>query len=494
VKVIRGGGVLAPREPQPVAADILVVGDTIAEIGAPGLPAPADAAIVDARERLLIPGLVNAHTHSHFTLAKGIAGLWTLEMLIHAGSWTGGSRTLDDLHLGAMLGAVEMVKKGCTACYDMVLQLPVPTEEGIASVARGYRDVGMRAVIAPAIADRTFWESIPGRLDAIPERMRGAVAKAIAAPGERSLANCGAIYRNWAFDREMIRPAIAPSIPLLCSDAFMTAASRLAREHGVGFHTHLAESKVQAVSAMRRYGHSLTAHLDGLGILGPDVVAAHAIWLDADDMRRLADSGTSVAHNPGSNMRLGNGNAPTRAMIDAGVNVGVGTDTSSCSDQLNMFEAMRLAALAPRIETPDCERWLGPEDVLRMATRDSAKALGFERIGRLEAGCKADIVFLDLAHVNYLPLNVAATQVVHCENGAAVDSVMIGGALVLDRGTFTTIDYPALVARVRAAAERLAVANAPRRSEMDPLGSIVGRFCIGLAHEPHHVHRYVERR
>ena len=250
-------------------------------------------------------------------------------MLINAGSWMAGNRTLDDLHLGSLLGAVEMVRKGCTACYDMVLQLPQPTLEGITNVARGYLDVGMRAVVAPALADRTFWQSIPGLLEAIPDSLRKSVEQVATTPFEESIRRCEAIFADWPLDRDRVRPAIAPTIPLLCSDEFLVAARRLSREYGVGFHTHLAESKVQAVSALRRYGRSLTAHLDQLGLLGPDFVAAHAIWLDEDDMRRLADNGASVAHNPGSNMRLGNGNAATRAMVDAGINVGIGTDTSS---------------------------------------------------------------------------------------------------------------------------------------------------------------------
>jgi guanine deaminase len=359
------------------------------------------------------------------------------------------------------------------------------------NVARGYLDVGMRAVIAPAMADRTFWQSIPGLLDAIPSELRKAVNNVALAPFEESINNCKAIFENWPFDRDQVRPAIAPTIPLLCSDAFLVAASRLAREYEVGFHTHLAESKVQAVSALRRYSRSLTAHLDELGVLSPNFVAAHAIWLDADDMRRLADNGASVAHNPGSNMRLGNGSAPARDLIDAGVNVGVGTDTSSCSDQLNMFEAMRMAALVSRNETPDYDRWLGPGDALRMATANSAKALGFDKIGRLETGYKADIVFLDLTNINYLPLNVAVTQVVFCENGAGVDSVMIGGRLILDRGRFTTIDYEHLIKRVAEASARLTSANARRRAEIEPLGPIIGKFCLGLTREPYHVHRYV---
>jgi len=488
-KVIRGGRVLDLEKAKPEPADILIEGDTIREIGAPGMEAPAGAVVVPADRTLLIPGLINAHTHSHYTLAKGIAGSWTLEMLINAGSWASSNRTLDDLYLGSLLGAVEMVRKGCTACYDMVLELPLPTVEGMTNVARGYLDVGMRAVVAPAMADRTFWQSIPGLLDAIPTQLREAVDKVVMAPFEQSIENCKAIINNWPFERDLVRPAIAPTIPLLCSDPFLVAAGRLACELEVGFHTHLAESKVQAVSAVRRYGRSLTAHLDELGLLGPNFVAAHAIWLDADDMRRLADNGASVAHNPGSNMRLGNGNAAIRDMVDAGVNVGVGTDASICSDQLNMFEAMRLATLVSRSETPDYERWLGPADALRMATSNSARALGFDKIGRLEAGYKADIVFLDLTDINYLPLNDAVTQVVYCENAAAVDSVMIGGRLVLDRGRFTTIDYEGLIARVEEAAERLAAANAGRRAEIEPLASIIGKFCVGLTREPHHVHR-----
>jgi guanine deaminase len=491
VKVIRGGRMLDPRADEPLPVDILIEGDTIREIGARGMPAPRDAAAIDAAGRLLIPGLVNLHTHSHYALAKGIGDAWTLEMLLHAGSWVAGSRTLDDLHLCSSLAAAEMVRNGCTTCCDMVLQLPLPTSEGIAAVARGYLDVGMRAVVAPAIADRTFWQSIPGLLDAMPAALRASVARVAAAPLEASLGNCADILRRWPFDRDQVRPAIAPTIPLLCTDRFLVAASRLAGEHGAGLHTHLAESKVQAIAAVRRYGRSLTAQLDDLGVLGDRCVAAHAIWLDAEDLQRLADRGVSVAHNPGSNLRLGNGIAPVRAMLDAGIAVGIGTDASACSDQLNMFEAMRLATLVSRTETPDWGRWLGSSHVLRMATSDGARALGFDRIGRLEPGAKADIVFLDLGDVHYLPLNHARNQLVNCENGAAVDSVMIGGQMVLDHKAFTTIDYDRLRTRVLEAVERLAAANAARRAEVEPLTSVVGAFCVGLAQEPHHVHRYV---
>ena len=490
-KVIREGAVLDLGSPRPRAVDILIENGTIREVGRPGLAVPDDAEIIPARDRLLIPGLVNAHTHSHHTLAKGIAGDWTLEMLLNAGPWAAGGRSHEDLYLGALLGAAEMVRKGCTACYDMVLELPVPSPEGIGAVARAYRDIGMRAVVAPAVADRTFWSSIPGLVEAMPQGFRKAIERIQAAPGEASLEGVNSVLSTWPFDCGQIRPAVAPSIPLLCSDEFLSRAAALAREHDVFLHTHLAESKVQAVAGMRRYGCTLTQHLDALGILGPHFGAAHAVWIDDEDIRRLADKGASVAHNPGSNLRLGNGIAPVREMVEKGLNVGIGTDTSSCSDQLNMFEAMRLATFSVRAETPDCRRWIGAADVLEMATVGSARILGFENIGRIEPGYAADIVFLDLRDVNYVPLNDARTQVVFCENGGAVATVMVGGRVLYDQGRFLTIDYYGMVERVAAAAARLAKANAGRKRELDAVASVVGTFCIGLAGEPYHVHRYV---
>ena len=489
--VVRGGAVLDRGAPRPHAADILIAGGMIREIGPPGLDAPEEAQEISAHDHLLLPGLVNAHTHSHYTLAKGVAGNSTLEMLLNAGPWAIGGRAREDLRLGAMLGAAEMIRKGCTACYDMVLELPVPSREGIGTVAGAYEEVGMRAVVAPALADRVFWDAVPGLLDAVPESLRSGIERMQASPAEVTLAGTRAVLHDWPFDRDRVRPALAPTIPMLCSDAFLSDVAALTREYDVFFHTHVAESKVQAVAAMRCWGRTLTHHLDDLGILGPRFGAAHAVWLDDDDIQRLADCGAAAAHNPGSNLRLGNGFARAERMAAAGVAVGIGTDTSICADQLNMFEAMRLAAFTSRAETPDYGRWLGALDVLDMATLGSARVLGFDRIGRLEPDHAADIVFLDLHDLNYVPLNDARNQVVFCENGAAVASVMIAGRMVYDRGRFVTIDYDRLVERANARATELAEANASLRREMDAVADVVGAFCVGLAREPYHVHRYV---
>ena len=146
--IIRGGRVLDVRAHRADAADVLITGDTITEIGAPGMPAPADATVLDARGTLLHPGLINSHTHAHGNLAKGLGDRWTLELLLTAGPWISGGRTLEDKHLSAKIGAVEMVLKGCTASYDLPLEFPAPTPEGLHAVGSAYAAVGLRAVVA----------------------------------------------------------------------------------------------------------------------------------------------------------------------------------------------------------------------------------------------------------------------------------------------------------------------------------------------------------
>jgi 5-methylthioadenosine/S-adenosylhomocysteine deaminase len=221
---------------------------------------------------------------------------------------------------------------------------------------------------------------------------------------------------------------------------------------------------------------------------------AHGVWLDTDDMKRLGDRGASVAHNPGSNMRLGNGLADMRGMLERRVNVGIGTDGANCSDNLNMYEAMRLASFASKAQGPDLERWVTTEEVALAATEGSARALGLEgKIGRLAPGYKADIVFLDLGHVNWLPLNDPTNQLVHTEDGSAVTHVMIGGRMIVDNRRLTTVDLGALAREAASARERLARLNAPGKELYEQLAAVVGRFCPGLAHTPYHVTRYIGR-
>ncbi len=489
--ILRGGRVLDIAAGTAEFADILIDGDTIREIGPPGLPAPADATEISAARRLLHPGLVNAHTHGHGNLGKGMGDRWTFELLLTAAPWITGNRTLEDRYLSTQLGAVEMIMKGCTACYDLSFEWPLPTPEGLALAAQAYADLGMRAVVAPMVADRSFFEAIPGLMDALPPGLQARAAELRLPPGEATISGIRAALSGWSFDRDQVRPAVAPTIPHHCSDDFIRGCADLAREFDVALHSHVAELKVQAVTGIRVYGMTQTAHLDALGVLGPHFTVAHGVWLDNDDMARLGDHGASVAHNPGSNMRLGGGIADARGMIERRVNLAIGTDGANCSDNQNMYEAMRLASLASKVRGPEWQRWLTTREVALAATEGGAKALGFAgRIGRLTPGYKADIVMLDLDHPNWLPLNDPVNQLVHTEDGSAVASVMVGGRMIVDNRRMVTVDLPRLVQRVEAARERLAAANADNRRLYEALEPVVGSHCPGMARLPYHINRY----
>ena len=489
--VVRGGRIVDPPTRGQGFADILIVDDTIAEIGAPGMSAPPDACVMDAFDRAVMPGFVNGHIHGHGTLAKGLVeDRWPLELFLNALPGLTGSRTLEDKYLNGLVCAVEMIRKGCTACYDLFFEFPIPSLEGIEALGRAYSDAGVRAVIAPMVADTTLYGAYPGLLDAMPAPLREQAAAMRLASHEASIEAMARIFEKWPFDRSRIKPAIAPTIPLHCSDAFLLRCRDLARDYGLPLQTHLAETKAQAVLGLRKYGRTLTAHLDQLEMLGPHFSAAHAIWLDDDDLRRLADHGASAIHAPTSNMRFGSGLARVRLMLDRHVNVGIATDAANSSDSLNMFESTRLASFISRVLTPELQQWLTTDEVLTMATEGSARAMGWDgMLGRVAVGYKADLVFLDLRHINYVPLHDLATQIVFTENGSAIDSVMIGGKLILDHGHLTTVDEAKLRRDATAAAVRLASANEDMRHLSRKLQGFVGQFCQALSHEPYHVHR-----
>ena len=483
--IIRGGLVLDGTR-YLGAADVLVEDGIIVEVGPPGMAAPERADTVNAARKLLHPGLINAHTHGHGNLAKSLGDGWTLELLLAAGPWISSLISPEEKQLTATIGAAEMVLKGCTAVYDLFVELPAPTPDGINAVAEAYRDVGMRAVVAPMVADMTLYEAVPGLADAVPP----GTAQASLPDWTETVATMGTILRDWRFDRDWIRPAVAPTIPAHCRDPFLEACRDLAREFGTGLHSHLAESKVQAVVGAERYGRSLTRHLDTLGLLGPHFTAAHGVWLDGEDMRILGGHGASVAHNPASNMRLGNGVADMAGMLASGVNVGIGTDAATCSDNLNMFASMHFAAAASHARGPDPKRWVSNAQVLEAATTGSARALGMPHIGRIAPDFAADIVFLDLDAPTLIPLNDPVNQLVMAEDGTSVHSVMIGGRWVVRNRKLLTVDLPRLAAQAASARVAMEERNAGRRASFECVAPIVADFCPALAARPWHINRF----
>src|SRR3954447_26314960 len=323
--VISGGLVILSGATEATPADIVLTGDTISAIAPPG---SVNAPRIEAANRLVIPGLINAHTHGHGGLSKGVGDKWSLELLLNAGPWINGQRDSDDRYLSTVVSAVEMVRKGCTACYDLAAILPLPAVDALHDVARAYHDVGMRAVVAPMVADRSFYRAIPGLLDAFPSELRALAATLRVAPADATLGPLREAARSWPFSTDWVRLGIAPTIPLHCSDDFLVGCRDLAAEYGLALQTHLAESPVQRAAAARRYGTTLTGHLHALGLVGPWFSAAHGVWLDAAEMALIARNGGTLAHNPGSNLRLGNGIADVRRAIASGITVGVGTDGS----------------------------------------------------------------------------------------------------------------------------------------------------------------------
>jgi 5-methylthioadenosine/S-adenosylhomocysteine deaminase len=458
--------------------DVLIEDGRILAIDNPGFGVSGEAEVLSASDRMLIPGLVSAHTHSHGALNRGaVDDKVSLEMFLTGAGASTASRGIGDKYLSAALSAAEMIRKGCTACFDLSVEFPEPSREGISAVARAYRDAGMRAVVAPMISDHTIYQALPGLLDALPEHMRSHYASLRAAPIELTFLACSEILANWEFDRRWIRPALGPTIPLHCSDEFLIHCAQLSSEHGVPVQTHLAESRAQAAIGQARYGKSLVSHLDDLGFLSERLSAAHAIWLDNDDIARLGQSGVAVAHNPSSNLRLGSGIAPVRQMLTAGVTVGVGTDASNTSDGQNMFEATRLASYLSRIDGFATEQWLSAHEAFDLATQGSAKVLGFEKIGRLAPGYEADIVFLRLDSPHFVPLRAPLLQMVFGENGASVHTVMIGGRVVFHDGKLLTLDESLLRRQAQQAADRLDRANAGTYASAATVAQLVGTFC-----------------
>ncbi len=489
--LITNGVVLSQTGQAPVRADVLIQGDRIVGVG-PALAAAPDAARLDATERLILPGLINVHTHAHNNLIKSTSDAWTLELFLNAGSAMFRGRTVEDQYLSALLGAVEMVKTGATAAYDLFLEIPAPSLESIEAVVRAYTEVGLRAVIAPAVADLLFYDTVPGLLDTMPEDLRREVERRRPGSGEPTLKTVreGLVrFRQAAGGR--VQLAVAPTIPGQCSDAFLLGCARLGEEFGALLHTHLAETKVQALYGVRRYGVSLTRHLHDLGVLGPRFTAAHAIWLDGDDIALLADAGASVAHNPASNMKLGSGIAPVAEMLARGVNVGLGTDGTASSDNLNMFEVIRIAGLASRVRTPDESRWIPSRRLLTMASQGGARALGFgDALGAVAPGYLADLVLVNLGSTYFAPLNDLTNQLVYAETGADVETVIVGGRIVVQGGRVLTVDEEGLRRKAQAAAENFRARNRAEWDFVNRLAPVVGQVCRALCRHPYPINRF----
>ena len=489
--LIRGAQVVGGSPATLSRSDILVDGDRIAAVG-PAL-APGDARVIDAASLIALPGLGNAHTHAASHLARGRAGSWTLEDLLTNAPANYGFRTPEDDYLSAAIGAIEMLKTGCTSAYDLYMAVPAITDEAFEATVRAYTDVGVRVVLAPAVADVVFFQTVPGLLDLLPADLRASVEAMRPAPTKGLLELTERAIRRWNGAAEgRVRVAVAPTIPNQATDEFLDGCARLVREYGVGVHTHLAESKVQVIESRRRWGTTIVARLAAHGLLGPGFVGAHGVWLGDEDIKMLADAGGAIAHNPGSNLRLGCGIAPVRELLDRGVAVGLGTDGSVCADNQNLFEALRIASVVSTIRFPhETGRWLDAPTVWHLATAGSARVLGQAAdLGAIAPGRKADLVLLRADSVFLRPLADPVNALVYAETGASVDTVLVGGRVVVDGGRITTVDEARIYARAQEAADRQHRASGEARTLAARLAPFVAAACRAAVATPLPFDRY----
>lgn len=477
-QLLTHGRILSDHHDAGEVVDILIEGNTIVHLAAPGQLSHEGHQVIDASDCLVLPGLVNGHTHSHGALARGLVpDKVSLEGFLSGMPALNGQRTLDDLKLSAELNAVELVRRGCTSCIDMALQLPLPTVEGLTAIGQAYDSVGLRAVIAPMVADRTLYEANPAMMAALPSELQDAV-KRIQLPSAAQLINaCRQAQAAWPFDRQMLQLGMGPAIPMHCSDDLLQACGQISSELNVPLQTHLLESRVQAIFGTSQ-GESPTRRLQRLGCLSARTTVAHGVWLNDDDLQALQASGAMVIHNPLSNLRLGSGIAPVRRMLQHQVGVAVGTDASNTSDGQNLFEAIRMTAYLSRLATPDWAEWIGADEAWQLASQGGARAMGLAgRLGQVAPGYLADLTLVDLRSPHCVPLRHLLKQTVFGESGAGVRRVMVNGRTVFADGRVLGIDEAALRKRAQAAAQRLDAALADARASTAHLNPWLAAFC-----------------
>jgi cytosine/adenosine deaminase-related metal-dependent hydrolase len=452
--LIQGGLVALPgRDWQ--RRDLLIEDGVIAGLGE-ALPA-GDARVIDARRRLVAPGLINAHTHSPSNLTKGTGDRLSHPAFMWLNQADTAHRTPREIYLSVMLGCIEMLLSGTTACIDHFPEQNF-TLDDVAPVIDAYRDAGLRVAIALRLFDGDYADIYPPA-DRIPPALRDELLRVdtlAPRPADELIALCDAALTRWsgADPRIALFPAI--SNPCRCTDGLLERIGALAERHDTGIHTHLLESKVQGEIAQRLYGTTQVRHLDELGLLSPRLSCAHTVWIDEPDIALLAERGAIVVHNPDSNLKIGVGIAPVPAMLAHGVTVALGTDGASTSYGLTLQNAMKVATIVHRAGPGERAHWVSAADVFDMATLGGAKALQLDgRIGTLAVGAAADLVLYDLDRSAWTPLKQPVEQFVFADSAPTVREVIVDGRVLVEDGRITAFDADALLAEAREALPRI---------------------------------------
>jgi 5-methylthioadenosine/S-adenosylhomocysteine deaminase len=426
-----------PRDEVVPRGSLLIEDGVIAAVGRE-TPAGGADQVVDAAGKVLMPGLVNAHTHLFQTLIRGVYEHLPFAEWLRRIYACGRVLTPEDCRVSAELGALEALRSGVTTVVDhhflnRGVELPAATIAGM-------RRRGLRCVLARTIMD--LGELAPREVLESAEQ------------GLRSAEELMATHRG----DELLTFMVGPNTPGASASAELSRdVQRWAAERGLRVSMHVAESLALTEAVRRQSGREgVVAWLDSVEALGPNTLAAHSVHLTSGEVATFARRGVSVSHNPVSNMFLGDGIAPVAEMLQAGVNVALGTDGSASNNSQDMFETLKMAPLLQRARTLDANA-IPPAQAIRMATVNGARALGLEdRVGSLEPGKRADLLLLNLrgaAHT--VAVHDVPSQVVYCARPSNVDTVIVDGRVLLERGQVLDFDEPAFLARAQAAGEDL---------------------------------------
>jgi 5-methylthioadenosine/S-adenosylhomocysteine deaminase len=377
---------------------------------------------INASGSVVIPGLINAHTHAPMVLYRGLADDLRLQEWLEKYIFPAEAKTVsrEMVRAGTRLAVLEMIQSGTTAYADMYYY-----EE---EIARTTKAAGMRGVLGQTIIQ------FP-----VPD----------AKTPQEGLARAEAFIKEFASD-ELIVPAVAPHSPYTLEAKDLLASRALATKYGVPVLIHVAETEVELGTSRKAHaGMSPVAYLQSIAFWGPRTVVNHGIWVDAADMKILRSHQVAVSHNPESNMKLASGIAPVPEYLAAGMTVGLGTDGAASNNDLDMFEAMRFAAFLHKVKTGD-PRAIPATVALELATIGGAKALGLDaRIGSLEADKRADLAVVSMASARQTPLYDPVSHIVYASRGDDVRTVIVNGKVLMRDRKMLTLDETAILAEAR---------------------------------------------
>lgn len=405
---------------------------------------------IDCSGKIVMPGLVNAHSHLTEILQRSFRDNVRMEI------WRGyRARTEEMAHLSpgeigaaAELACGEMLKSGVTAVVDHFSTRPGLSIPKMLAILGAFERTGIRGVLAPSVRDQDFLQLVGSRAASVKAAARGAEE-----PWREEIR---AVVKNVGSSSNISNVMLGPSSPLNCSDSLLREVAGMAEVYDLGIHTHLLETRIQRWAALKLHRKSLVEHLHKLGFLSPRLSAAHGVWLDEREMDLMASSGASVVHNPASNLKLGSGIAPVVELKKRGVNVALGTDGGDTSDSYSIFEQMRLAAFLSRMTTENPDQWVTALDALRMGTVNGAQAIPAwrGRIGRVKAGYRADLVILK-PNLSLYPRDDVIRQLVFCAGGYGVDTVLVDGVIVVKGGRLTRVNEQNMIQKVEPISRRM---------------------------------------